>query len=132
MQNVSLPATIVGTVLAFGLGAVWYGPLFANAWMAEHGFTKEKLVQGFNPAKVYGTTLVLAFISAHVFGAFVGSNPGLGRGIERGLLVGVCFAAFSIATNYMVAGKSMRLFLIDGGYHTVRFGLIGVAFGLLG
>jgi hypothetical protein len=38
----------------------------------------------------------------------------------------------SIATNYVFERSSLRLWLINGGYHTVRFALIGLAFGLLG
>jgi uncharacterized protein DUF1761 len=131
MQRVSLVATLVGTILAFGLGALWYGPLFAKAWMAEHTFP-EDLKKSFNPGKIYGTTFVLAFISAYVCGMFIGPNAELGRAIGYGLLIGICFAAFSLATNYMFEGRSMRLFLINGGYHVVRFGLVGLAFGLLG
>ena len=43
MSDLSPLATLVASVLAFALGGLWYGPLFGNAWMAEHGFTKEQL-----------------------------------------------------------------------------------------
>ena len=32
MENLNWLAIIVGTVVAFGLGMVWFGPLFGRAW----------------------------------------------------------------------------------------------------
>jgi hypothetical protein len=81
---------------------------------------------------LHGTMLVLSAVSAYVFGIFVGTGPGLMPAVKCGALVGVGFVASSIATNYLFEKASMRLFLINGGYHALRFVLIGVAFGLLG
>ena len=39
MPEVSIPATLVATVLGFALGALWYGPLFGKRWMAAVGMT---------------------------------------------------------------------------------------------
>ncbi|MGH7720027.1 MAG: DUF1761 domain-containing protein [Gemmatimonadaceae bacterium] len=132
MPTVSLLATLVGTVLGFVLGALWYGPLFGKAWMEEHGFTAEKLRADFNPAKTYGTTFVLGLIAAYVFGMFLGPDPALGFALGAGLAAGICWVATSLATNYLFEGKSVRLMLINGGYHAIRFALIGLAFGVLG
>ena len=57
MPSVSWLAVIVGTLLGFVLGALWYGPRFGRAWMAEHGFTEAELTRDFNPAKTYGIGL---------------------------------------------------------------------------
>lgn len=132
MPGVSLLATVVGTLLGFVLGALWYGPLFGKAWMAEHGFTEEQLQRDFSPGKTYGTTFLLGLVAAYLFGMFLGPNPALGFATLVGLTAGLCWVATSIATNYLFERRSGRLLLINGGYHTVRFGLIGLAFGLLG
>ncbi len=134
MPDVSLVATLVATVLAFALGGVWYGPLFGKAWMAEHGFTEEQLRADFDPAKTYGLTAVLAALSAFAFGCFLallGERPAL-FAVGFGFTVGVFWVAASIATNSLFERSSLRLFLINGGYHVVRFTLMGAAFGLLG
>jgi hypothetical protein len=134
MPEIAWLATAVATALAFALGAVWYGPLFGKAWMAEHGFSTEQLTQDFNPAKTYGLTAVLAAASAIVFGIFLGL---LGEraplfAVGFGFSVGLFWVAASIGTNYLFERSSLTLFLINGGYHVVRFTLMGVAFGLLG
>ncbi len=134
MPEISWLATLVATALAFALGGLWYGPLLGKAWMAEHGFTEEQLSKDFNPAKTYGLTAVLAALSAVVFGIFLsmlGEHSALlaaGFGFSAGLF----WVAASIGTNYLFERSSLRLFLINGGYHVVRFTLMGAAFGLLG
>jgi hypothetical protein len=132
MPEVSLLAAGVGALAGWLLGSVWYGPLFGKAWMAEHGFKEEDLTKDFNPAKTYGTMLLLSAISAYAFGIVVGQQPGLARAVCLGAIVGALFISAAIATNYLFEKASMRLFLINGGYHTTRFVLIGLAFGLWG
>lgn len=134
MPAISWLATLVATVLAFALGAVWYGPLFGKAWMAEHGFSEQELLDDFNPLKTYGATALLAAASALVFGIFLallGEHTAL-FAVGFGFSVGLFWVAFSIGTNYLFERSSLRLFLINGGYHAVRFALMGLAFGLLG
>ena len=37
-------AILVTVVVSFAIGGLWYSPLmFANAWMAEHGYKEEDL-----------------------------------------------------------------------------------------
>jgi len=132
MPNVSLLAVLVATLLGFVLGALWYGPLFGRAWMAEHGFNEPDLRRDFNPAATYGTTFVLGLVAAYLFGVLVGPEPDFGFATVVGFAVGVCWVVTSLATNYLFERRSGRLLLINGGYHAIRFGLIGMAFGLLG
>lgn len=124
-------SVLAATGLAFLLGGIWYGPLFGAAWMAEHDLTSERIKAEFSPAKTYGATFALALLSAAVLGAVLGPDPSPAQAVGAGLTVGVGWVAASIGTNYLFSGHSMRLFLIDGGYHTVKFALMGLAFGLL-
>jgi MFS family permease len=134
MTEVSWLATLVATALAFALGGVWYGPLFGKAWMAEHGFTEEQLRKDFDPVKTYGLTAVLAALSAIVFGIFLGllgAHTAL-FAVGFGFSAGLFWVAASIGTNSLFERGTLRLFLINGGYHVVRFTLMGAAFGWLG
>jgi hypothetical protein len=132
LMQVSLLATLVGTLLGFVLGAIWYGPLFSKTWMAENGFTMETVKQDFNPLKVYGTTFVLGLMTSYVFGLALGPNPDLLYAVGAGLAAGVFWVGTSFATSYLFERKSLRHFLINAGYHAVQFALIGLAFGVLG
>ena len=132
MPAVSILATLVATLLGFFLGALWYGPLFGARWMALVGISREQARRDFNPVATYGTTFVLGFIASYVFGLYVGPNPGRAFAIVCGAAAGLCFVATSLATNYLFEGRPAALIAINGGYHAVRFMLIGVAFAFLG
>jgi hypothetical protein len=132
MPPVSLVSTLVATFAGFVLGALWYGPLFGKAWMAAVGVSRDQLMADFNPAKTYGITFVLGFVAAWVFGLYVGRNPGFRFSVAAGAAIGLFWVATSLTTNYLFERRNLRLMLINGGYHVVRFTLTGIAFGLLG
>jgi hypothetical protein len=132
MPTVSWLPVLVATVLSFGLGALWYGPLFGKAWMAEHGTTAEELMDGFNPGVTYGVTFVLAGLSAFLFGVFIGEAPDFQISVGWGFAAGLIWVSGAIGTNYLFERRTIRLWLINGGYHTTRFTIIGATFGALG
>jgi len=132
MPQVSLVATLVATVLGFILGALWYGPFFGARWMSAVGLTREQIDRNANPAKTYGTTFVLGLIASYVFGLYLGPNPGRAFAITAGAAAGLCWVATSLATNGLFEGRPVVLIAINGGYHAVRFTLIGLAFALFG
>jgi hypothetical protein len=53
-------------------------------------------------------------------------------GFGVGFVVGVFFVATSFGINYAFAQRSLKLWMIDGGYHIVQFILIGVILGAWG
>ena len=132
LPHVSPVAILVGTLLGFVLGALWYGPVFGKAWMAENGFTAGTIKADFNPLKLYGSTFVLGLLASYVFGLAVGPGPDLLYAVGAGLAAGVFWIGTSFATSYLFEKKSLRHFLINAGYHALQFGLIGLAFGLFG
>ena len=132
MPAVSLLATLAATIAGFVLGALWYGPLFGRRWMSAVGRTQGDIQRHTNPAKTYGTTFVLGFIASYVFGLYLGPNPGRAFAITTGAAAGVFWVATSLATNYLFEGRPATLIAINGGYHAVRFALIGLAFAMLG
>ena len=132
MPAVSLLATLVATVLGFLLGALWYGPLFGARWMALVAISPGQARRDFNPVVAYGITFVLGFVTCYVFGLYVGPNPGRSFAIVCGAAAGLFFVVTSLATNYLFEGRPLALIAINGGYHAVRFTLIGVAFAFLG
>ena len=132
MPQVSLLATLVATVAGFVLGALWYGPLFGKTWLAAGGFTQDQLRRDVNAGVAYGLTFVLGLVASFVFGLFLGPHPSLALGIGAGASAGICWVATALATNYLFEGRRASLIFINGGYHAVRFTLIGLSFALLG
>ena len=58
----------------------------------------------------------------------VGAPP-TRRSYDRSVM-SLAYVAMSFGINYAFAGRSFRLWLIDGGYHTLQFTLYGLILGL--
>ncbi|PPJ42810.1 MULTISPECIES: DUF1761 domain-containing protein [unclassified Pseudoxanthomonas] len=127
MDGINLWAVLVAAVSSFLLGGIWYGPLFGKAWNAAAGMDSQK--QG-HPAKIFGGAFVFSLLAAAVFAWFLGPQPPLSFAVCRGVLVGFGLVAASFGINYLFAQRGVRLWLIDGGYHTVQFALFGLVLGL--
>lgn len=124
-----LIAAGIGSVAAMSVGGIWYSPvLFGNAWKRlAHLSTTEHT----RPAVTYGGAFVLIFVAALVFGAFIGPDPGLGFALSAGLSAGVGWAAGSLWISYLFEGRSLKLGLINGGYHIVQYTVYGLCFAIL-
>lgn len=130
--SVSMIAVLAAAVSAFVLGGLWYAPfLFGKAWQAEMNFTDEQL-KSRNHALVFGGSFVLSLIGAFVFAMFLGPKPELGFALGAGSSAGLCWVAGSFGINYLFEKKSLKLFFINGGYHTVQYTLYGAILSLLG
>ncbi|HWI25319.1 MAG TPA: DUF1761 domain-containing protein [Lysobacter sp.] len=121
-------AIIAAAVSAFVLGGIWYGPLFKNAWCREAGIDPN--AKPGHPARVFGTAFVAALFAAFAFAWFLGPAPEVHKALHAGFMVGIAFVATSFAINYAFAQRSLKLWLIDGGYHTLQFTLYGLILGL--
>ena len=110
------------------LGGIWYGPLFGKAWQRAAGGSDEKLKTG-HPAKVFGLSFVLAFVSAWVFATFLGPAPKPAFAVGVGALAGLCWVGAAFGINDLFERRSFRLWAINAGYHTLCFTLYGVVFG---
>jgi Protein of unknown function (DUF1761) len=130
MPEVNVWAVLAAGVASMVLGGLWYSPLlFGNAWMRASGMTEER-ARSANMAKVMGTAFVLAVVGAAVFAMFLGPRPAPGFAAAAGLSAGLCWVAGSFGINYLFEQRPLRLFAINGGYHTLQYTLIGLILGL--
>jgi len=58
------------------VGAIYYGPLFGNAWMKANGFTKEKMEEG-NMPLILGLSFILSVILAIGISALTNHQNGV-------------------------------------------------------
>lgn len=122
-------AVLVAAMSAFLLGGLWYGPLFKRAWCRENGIDPDAPPPG-HPGRTFATAFVAALVSAAAFAIILRPDPPLFIAAHAGFLTGLAYVAMSFGINYAFAGRSLRLWLIDGGYHTLQFTLYGVILGL--
>jgi Protein of unknown function (DUF1761) len=133
MANLNLLAIFVAAAAGFLVGGIWYGPLFAKAWMAEHGFTEESL-KNTNMLKTYGLTFAFSVLSAvflgHLLAHFGDMSARSTMMISIGIALG--FIVPALGTNYLFSRKSGKLFAIDAGYWLVFYAAMGAVFVMLG
>ncbi len=63
MISINWIVVLASGLVPLAVGALWYGPVFGKAWMAESNMTMEKM-QGANMMKIYGLTLVFGILLA--------------------------------------------------------------------
>lgn len=130
MPEFNLWAVIAAAVSSFVLGGLWYSPLlFGRAWQRATGLSDSQL-QGGNMALIFGLSLLLSLIASFVFAMFLGPRPPLALGLGAGFSAGLCWVSASFGINYLFERKSLKLFLINAGYHTLQFTVIGLILAL--
>ncbi len=125
-MDISLLAVVLAGVASMVLGFVWYGPLFAKAWMREVGLRMEDINAG--PGVGYLLTFIAAMVSAAVTSLLVHrlAVVQVGDGLMLGLILGVGYVGTTFMSNYVFARKSMQLYLIDAGYQILNITVAAV------
>jgi hypothetical protein len=122
-------AVLLAAASSFLLGGLWYSPaLFGHIWNRENGGQAQQKTG--HPAKVFGISFLFSLVAAISFAVWLGAAPSVETAVKAGALAGFGFVATSFGINYQFAQRSFKLWLIDGGYHTVQFVLFGLILGL--
>lgn len=122
-------AVLTAAVSMFILGGLWYGPLLGKQWMSANGFSEEDLQHG-SPAKQYGLGFIFSVIMAYNLAAFLGdSGTDAVWGATAGFLAGFGWVFFGIAMISMFEQRSWKYILINGGYMTIAFTIMGLIIG---
>jgi hypothetical protein len=132
MDNIYLNhwAVIVCAVANLALGALWYSPLlFYKVWLRENNLTEED-IKRVNPAKVYGLSFLFSLMISYNMAFFLGDDKtDMMWGMTAGFLTGFGFSALIFSIVALFEMKRWTYILINGGYITVYFTLIGLILG---
>jgi hypothetical protein len=121
LQHLNWLAVAVSTVAYFGLGAVWFGPIFGKMWMKGHGITqptdeeKKQMNVGRMMAMSFVKTAIMVILTAYIINIINYSGD-----IKTALKIGVALggiAAFPIGINYIFLKRPFYIWVLDGGYH---------------
>lgn len=123
-------AVVVAAMSAFGLGALWYGPVFGKAWQSLSGISNDD-IKARHPASIYAPAFALNLVSAFGLAMVMQLHPSPGAisGLNVGLLFGMVFVATAFGINYLFALKPLRLYLIDAGYMVALLTVMGTIIG---
>ena len=132
MENLTINhlAVFVCAILNLALGALWYSPLlFYRAWLDETKLSEEQLAKS-NLALTYVLTFLFALAISYNLAFFLGDNQTTPIwGATAGFLAGFGWSTLSFAIIALFERRSWRYILINGGFITVYFTLIGFILG---
>ncbi len=125
LDGFPLVATIICTILAGGLGALWYGPLFGTVWLRAVGKTKEEIDE--NPRAFVAaicTWLVSATVYSFIISAF--NAPNLAAVLVFSVLAWLGFGMVPLVLSTIFQDKNPNLLWIDGIYHLTCWVLMAI------
>jgi hypothetical protein len=130
MPHINWLAVLAAAVSTFALGGLWYSPaLFGRVWMSVNNLTDADLAKS-NMVKIFGLTLLFAVIMAANLAAFLAEpKTNAAWGATAGFLAGFGWVALAIATIALFERRSWKYILINGGYVTVSFVIMGLIIG---
>lgn len=131
MTEINWLAVVAATLAAFAVGSIWYSPmLFLKPWQRETGITTDKTENG-NMPLMFGGTLVLMFVTSLVFSMFLGPAPGVSMAMGAGFATGLFLVDTALGVHYLYEQRSLKLWLINGGFNVAVLTTIGLVLGLL-
>ena len=131
LSEINWLAVVVGGVIYFALGALWYSPmLFARPWQRAIGWDPER-----TPPQMSATTYVVPFIAYLVMAAAVGiiaaavGSDDLTEGVILGLVLGIGLLLMHTlvdATFDPNKPEPWTWFAINGAYHALGILIVAV------
>lgn len=131
MPDVNWLAVIAAALSMFVIGGAWYSPvLFDKAWRRAANLSDADVARG-NPAVIFGAAFVLCLIMAANLAFFIaGPDTTLGFAVGAAVAAGLGWAALSVGVIALFERRPLAYVLINGGYLTVGFAMMGLILGL--
>lgn len=131
MPEISWIAVVACGLSTLVIGGIWYSPLlFGSAWQREAGLSDEVLRSG-NMAMRFGITFALGVLAGATFALCIGNAMTAAQATAAGACAGLAWVTAAFGINYLFEHRSMKLWLINGGYNTVQFTVFGLIIGSL-
>jgi hypothetical protein len=129
MPAVNWLAVIAAALSMFVIGGLWYGPLFARPWQQAAGLSDEQL-KAANMPLIFGLAFVLSLLMAANLAFFVAGVPDLGMVVGYSVAAGLGWAALGLSIVALFERRPLAYHLINGGYLTLSFVVMGLILGL--
>jgi hypothetical protein len=134
-MEINFLAAALAGLCAFFLGYLWYTVIFAEPWKQLIGMSsKKKSVSGNetpNLGRLLVGSLILEMVMAFNLAAFIGPDATWQFGLGAGIATGLGFISLALGVNYMFEGKPFKLWLINAGYNTILFAIMGLIIGAM-
>lgn len=131
-MEINFVAVGLAALSAFFIGFLWYTIIFAKIWQKLIGMgSGGGNTAGPNLSKLLIGSLILEILMAFNLAMFIGPEADMLFGLGAGFAAGFGWVALAFGVNYMFEGKSFKLWLINAGYNTVVFSVMGAIIGAL-
>ena len=130
-SSINYFAVLAAALSSFVLGGLWYSPLlFGKAWMRANSFTDTDL-QTFSKARMFGWSFLFSLVMSLNLAMFL-ADPAttVTWGMAAGALAGFGWVAMAIAVVGVFENRSWSYIVINGGYMTLAFVIMGAIIGV--
>lgn len=120
-------AIVVSAVTYFGLGSIWFGPLFGKQWLKLVGLTlteEDKKNALFMFAKTFVLDFFITFSTALTI--HWTHSETIFDALRVSAVLGLGFVIAPFLGNYMYAKRSMTLFSIESFYHVICITIVSI------
>lgn len=131
MIQVNLPAVVVASVAAMGVGFVWYHPkVFGNQWMKLQGLSEQNLDKSGMGMK-FGIMFLATLVSGYILSIFIhyAGAYNLMLGAKTGLWAWLGFVMPAGLANHLFSQKPLKFYLIQTGHHLAGLLVMGAILG---
>lgn len=131
-MQINFLAVLLAALAAFFLGFFWYTVIFAKIWQKQLGM-KSKTGPSDTPnlGRMLAISFVLELIMALNLAMFIGTEADWMFGLFAGVAAGLGWVSLAFGVNYLFEGKSLTHWLINAGYNTVVFAVMGLIIGAM-
>ncbi|CAN5234814.1 hypothetical protein BH23BAC1_BH23BAC1_36520 [soil metagenome] len=129
ISTINWMAVLVAAFSTFLIGGLWYSPvLFGKVWMKENNLHEDDLKGG--TTKIFGLAFLFALVMSFNLAMFLNDEAtDAAWGATAGFLAGFGWVAMSIFTIGFFERKSLTYMLINAGYITISFIIMGLILG---
>lgn len=130
--DINYYAVLVAAVFSMILGAVWYSQIgYGQEWLKLTSPRPEGGTR-ISKGRLYLVAFLLALFMALVL-AYLADVLRINtarEGLQLGTTMFFAFIATTTLTDYLFAGRSLKLYLINAGFHFVELIVMGIIIGV--
>ena len=120
-------AVLIGIVVNFVVGMLWYGPFFGKVWMKLVGLTQEEIQEG-GSSPIYLFSVLTAIISTYVLGVLLNlvNTQTIPAAIGVGLLLWLGIFLAPTVNHNLYESRPAKLLLINGFYDFTTIFIVSI------
>ena len=122
-------ALLIGVVVHFITGMLWYGPFFGKLWMKLIGTTEQEIREsgGMGPA-LYGASILTSLVSTYIMAVMLNwvNAQSIAAAMLLALLIWLGFSAAPVLNSGFFERRPIKLFCINSFHHLTNLLIISV------